>query len=138
VNTAEVKAVVDANIKRLQWQTQTQAWTVVVDYEVPTGDPSWIAQVDRQLDYLHATISLDPERHGDDGQVLDSLRHELLHLLLAPFDLYADLTTQFFVHDPAARRVEQRAFRNAVETAVGNLERMLDHGHKPNPFEAAC
>lgn len=135
MDKSAVGRVVDAHMRRLMWRLQVQAWKVDITYGRPGGG-RWVASCERAAPYLRATIELDPDAHADEAAVVESLRHELLHLLLAPFDQYRDLVTCALAPDSPMDEAERGAWRYAVEQTVGNLERMLDHGARPSPFEA--
>lgn len=125
MDTSYVKAIVEANIAAMVDALCLNHWRIEIGY-TSTGHDNWKAKCDRSGgDYYIAEITIDPAMHDDSTDVLRSLRHELLHLHLAPFDLYRDLMTQHIEEDTPAERQEQRAFTYAVEQMLGNLERML-------------
>lgn len=133
MDRSAVKAIVDANIRRLRWETQTQDWDVKVEY-TRCEDGEATAWVVRNLPYRQAVITIDPEKAHDEAGVLNSLRHELLHVALAPFDAYLKAAQNFLADDAAALRVLDGVWVFAVETAVGNLERLMDRVGEPCPF----
>lgn len=133
MDRSAVKAIVDANLRRLRWETQTQEWTVDMEYTRCPGEGA-TAYVERDLPYRRATIWIDPEKVRDEASVLNSLRHELLHLVLAPFDTYMLTAQRLLADDATALRVLDGLWVLAVETTVGNLERLLDQHGKPWPW----
>jgi hypothetical protein len=132
MDASEAKRIVEVNVGAMVDALCLHHWRLEIHY-TSTGHENWKAKCDRSgSDYFIAELTFDPERHDDEQDLLRSLRHELLHLHLAPFDLYRDLMTQHIDDDdsPQARQ-EQRAFSHAVEQMVGNLERMLANLDKP-------
>jgi hypothetical protein len=126
VDRSKVKALVDANIDAYLDAFGIGYWSITVKYE-QCSNPDWAAECDRNGgDYEIAVITIDPARYGDDEdeQVLKSLRHELFHIVLAPFDLHRDAACCHIDKDSEMDRVESRVWTHSVEAAVKNLERM--------------
>lgn len=125
MDVSEVKRIVEANIRPMIDALCLGHWRIGIDY-TKTGRDNWIAMCDRSGgDYFVASIILDPEMHDDEREVLKSLRHELLHLHLAPFDLFRDAMTQHIVNDTPEAGQENRLWAFACEQTLGNVERML-------------
>jgi hypothetical protein len=125
MDASEVKRIVEANIGPMLEALCLRHWRIEIDY-TKTGRENWAAMCDRSGgDYFIASLTFDPEMHHSCHEVLRSLRHELIHLHLAPFDLYRDVMTQHILNDTPEERQENRLFAFACEQMVGNLERML-------------
>jgi hypothetical protein len=77
----------------------------------------------RLIDYHSAHISLNPDAFADDAAVLVTLRHELFHIVLAPFDLYTSAVERIELPEVAEELLE-RVREHAIERAVAGLERM--------------
>lgn len=121
MDKSEVQAVVEANIDRIRTAMNLHDWFIGINYE-PTGHPGWAASCDRAGgDYQRASIIIDPNGHDSETEVLRSLVHELLHLVLAPFDVYRDAISSFAPDEADA--LEQRLWTHAVEQAATRLER---------------
>lgn len=127
------KAIVDANIRRLMWETQTQDWGVTIDYG-RTGIDDTIAQVEKQTKYRRATITIDHDEHDDEAHVLNSLRHELLHIVLAPFDRLVTLCEHLIGDDQKMLAAVRACWSDVHETTVGNLERLLNRIGTDSPW----
>ncbi len=114
----EVEIIVDGNIKYLMARYGIPNWKIEVIYD-ECDNVNWGAQCERSNDYCSATITINPARADSEKEILELLQHELLHLVLAPFDLYRDTMTQHLVNfsSPAAKR-EQCIWRHAVEQTV--------------------
>lgn len=132
LTAAEIEGVVAKWRNYFADLLQVQAWKVDIktsaDEELIDSDS--MACVYLKPDYEKATIYIRPEWHPDAAEVLDSLRHELIHIVLAPMDTYQKLIQAYLPTD-AARAVESRAFTTANEHCVLNIERLLTHGVYP-------
>lgn len=132
MDKSEVKRIVEANIDEMMRTLGVQHWSIAVSYEQPEN-PDWAASCERHLDYHKAIIKIAPDKADSEAGVLNSLRHELLHVVLAPFDLYREAMFQLISDRPEADRLDSRMFRFTIEQMVLNLERMLDHGFNYKP-----
>lgn len=120
-------------------ESKLKAW--VVDNLQPTMDalglPHW--RVSARLDalddplrghvdvaaaYERATITIDPARVDDDRVANDVLQHELIHCILAPFDLVISAAIEY-VADDRVRAMMTSIHKYACEQAVRNVERLL-------------
>lgn len=123
MKTEEARAIVERHLVPFMAALGVPHWKVTVDYGRCERE-TWIVQCSRNGDYWKAYITIDPAKHEDEEELLDSLRHELLHVLIAPFDLFVDAALQH-VPDGDASRAMDRIREHAVEATVRNLERML-------------
>ena len=124
MDTSLAQAVVEANIEQMIVDLNVQEWNLRITYERLDGDT--IASVHMLADYKKATITIDPAKHEEGSEVLRSLRHELLHLHLAPYELAEETIYQLL--SEKERRVLSRMMTAACEQAIRNLEGMLEHG----------
>lgn len=83
--------------------------------------------------YQHATIILDPEQIDDEAEALKVLRHELIHVVLAEFDIPFE-SARDELQSNEGRRLLFEIQRNAVERSVVQIERILDHGLGATPL----
>jgi len=127
VDKSEAQRIVQANVERIRDALRLHDWYTTIEYG-PCSNPNWGASCDRAGgDYKRATITINPELHDTEEEVLSSLTHELLHLVLAPLDVYRDIITSLVpgMHElggPVAV-AEQRAWTHALEAVVTLLER---------------
>lgn len=124
MDTSLAQAVVETNIQQMIVDLGVQDWNLRIAYE--RLDEKDAAQVSMLTDYKKATIVIDPDKHDDPEEVLRSLRHELLHLHLGPYDLVEETMMQVLTE--ANRRVFSRLLTAACEQTIRNLEGMLEHG----------
>lgn len=78
--------------------------------------------------YSTATIRIDPACHDNEDEIVDSMFHELCHVLLSPFALYREVTTQHIASGSTAERRDNCLFDYAQEQAVLRMERLWNHG----------
>lgn len=78
----------------------------------------------RLWDYEKATIRLNPSALADEQAVLETLLHELMHVVLAPFDHYSTAAEAVIGERHVCRPLLDLAWNNSAEKAVLNLIRM--------------
>jgi hypothetical protein len=118
--------IVGREIGPLQRRLGVPHWSLVVSYG-PIDDDGVArtkGRCTRQVDYDRAHVEIDPEEHDDEADLLKTLRHELFHVVLSPFDLYMQAADQFTAKDSPEERVLERVFTHAVEQAAIGLERL--------------
>lgn len=123
---SQVRDIVNANIKRMRWALQLQDWRIDVSY----GHLEEGVRGECRLGIGHkkAAIIIDNDKCDDERMVLETLRHELLHLFDAEMELYRHAARHLV--DGASFDAIDELFLHAAERFVGALERMLDHGLK--------
>ena len=97
-------------------------WNIVVDYG-PCSVKTWAAECGRNPNYNNAEITLDPEKFSEPADVEASLRHELQHIVLAPWDVYRNVLTEPLDTESPEGQREQALFRHCIEQAVLAQER---------------
>jgi hypothetical protein len=102
-------------------------WKVKVGYDAiaPASDGS-IQKGDctRLVDYNAAFISLNPDAFDDRDEVMATLRHELFHIVLSPYDLFSSAIDRLELPGATAN-VLARVWDHSCEKAVVNLVRMF-------------
>lgn len=73
-----------------------------------------------------ATITLDHDLHESRDELLNTLLHELLHVLHADYELVRRQLLPLL--SDRETQIAEHAFDHAAERLVGGLERMLCHG----------
>jgi hypothetical protein len=125
MDRSAVQAVVVAHLPRLSQQLGLSSWEITIGYETRGGDGDGSLQrgeCTRLLDYHSAAITLNPEAFADEEGVLATLRHELFHCVLSPFDLYLGAVERSCSETPAG--LLTRIWEYSVERTVAALERM--------------
>jgi hypothetical protein len=128
----ECKAIVDDYLKRVMWDFQVNMWTIDLTYIQAPADESWTMQVHLNPAYHQARILIDPERHETAEEVRAALQHELLHVVLAPFEAYVALAKNLCgTSMPKLNALDGQA-HISIEQVVWNLENLLKHGLRYN------
>lgn len=131
MDQSKVREVVNKHLKPIRDALQLSDWWIDVEYSsLADGTP---AEVWMKPRYRRALIKFDPAQQESREHILRNLRHELLHLVLAPYDLYSNAVSEML--DEQYQKVDSQLFSDACEVTVGNLERILDWGIPFRPWE---
>jgi hypothetical protein len=124
MDASVVKGIVTENIEGLMREVGVPHWRIDVLYE--GLDDGVVAHVDfRNVDRWRAEIVIDPAKCESYAHVIHTLRHELLHLLAAPFIIYRNVMRAGFDHNSDEGSRENRLWKHAMEQQVVMLERGL-------------
>ncbi len=126
MDRSRVEAVVAKHLPGLQAELGLDRWTIQISYEATGADGDGylrLGECTRLVDYESACFTLNPEGFSDEAAVLKTLRHELFHVVLAPFDLYLAAVERLGLTSPTAE-VVGRVWDHAAERGVAALERM--------------
>ena len=132
-----VLAIARAYLEPMSQALHVAHWDIKLEVKHIASKEGAAAQVFMDNDYHKARIVIDHRECDSEADVCRYLRHELIHLLLGPFDLYADTTREALKGVDGASSlldVDHRVFTHAVEQAVLNLERVFDFGIKYQPW----
>lgn len=116
MDASEVKAIVDLCINDMMDALAIPHWRLDVQYG-PCEHSNWGAQCERDINYVDATITIDPMKVNKTSDVISALRHELFHVMLAHFDLVRDCLPN--------QHAEARVWSYALESTVVVLEKMF-------------
>jgi hypothetical protein len=123
----EIQAVVDKYADRFVIALGLTQWNirfVMSAQRAPsTEDSVTNADCSRSLNYETALITLYPDSFDDEDEVITALLHELLHIVIAPFDLFFDQVCELGLADPLPAALDHTR-RHAIERTVLALERM--------------
>lgn len=128
MDKSAVAQVVAEHLPRLSAQLGLHQWEITIGYASEAADDEGSlkrGECSRLVDYQSAHISLNPDAFADADGVLATLRHELFHIVLAPFDLYTSAVEVLELPDVAAELLE-RVRDHALERAVAGMERMWE------------
>ena len=96
-------------------------------------DDGEAASIEAMPEYERAFLYIDPSKVSDERYALDTLRHELLHVLLSPYERYREFVAKVIDKDSPLHPVFETAWDHACEASVANLEIMLDSRLKVTP-----
>ncbi len=123
MDQSKAKEIVEANLPSLTKAFGVDRWQISIKFG-PCTNPKLVGSCENSLPYNSATIEIDPHKTEDEADLLDTLRHELCHIVLAPFDLYRAR----YLHTVEERSVqanqEGSIWEWAIEQAVIGLQRM--------------
>lgn len=126
MDRSAVEAVAAAALPLLVARLGLERWELGVSCLAEPAEPSGRqpqGHCTRMADYQSAHITLNHEAVGGTDEVLATLRHELFHVILAPFDLFRESVA--LANPPAdVAAILDRIWQHAEESAVANLERM--------------
>ncbi|HEX2864271.1 MAG TPA: hypothetical protein VHN99_06860 [Deinococcales bacterium] len=128
MTTGEILALVERHQGAFKDALHLSHWHLVLDFDErdpPKADRA--AEVEIQPDYDKATIRFYTQTlaGANERQVLHALRHELLHVVLAPYDVMEDAARAALHGKKAALRAFDRTAFYAREQAVICLQRIL-------------
>lgn len=131
MDKSEVKTWVDANAYRLLKEYGVPHWKVAVEYCL-NDSVEWGGKCETQPRYEIATITLNCANIYNKTGIEEILRHEICHILHAPFNWYAlavkEALEKMQGMEPLLASLDT-VFDTAAELTVKNLERM-HAGHK--------
>lgn len=119
----------DKNFYRLVEEYSLQHWQILCRVQHSDDgeeSPNVVAYIDRDYAYMRAAITFYYDRTEDLADLEDSLRHELEHLLLAPYDQF--ITTLDVFLPKEVKTFVQEQFRHVKEQTrhnVGKLRKSL-------------
>ena len=120
MDKSEVQDIVSGAIEKMKDLLYLNDWQINIYYG-HLGD-NMNGKCERDISYRIADITLDPEELDSKEEVLDVLRHELLHLVIADFDLYKAAIHHNFDDNHTFAGL----YFHAAERVIGNIERMMD------------
>jgi hypothetical protein len=123
---SDVEPIVAEHLPRLSAALGLHHWEVTLSYEnVDVDDEGYWkrGECTRLVDYQSAHITLNPSAFLTPDDVLKTLRHELFHIILSPFDLYQAAVDRAGINQPITDLLG-RIWDHAVERSVAALERM--------------
>jgi hypothetical protein len=124
MTVADAKALVESWLPDLIDALALGHWKITVAYDKPP-EANWQAACSRHVSYNVAEIELDAESYLDPAKLFFDLRHELLHVVVSPFDVYTHYVAGFSVNNPTIAAQDEFLRRYATEQAILNLEKIL-------------
>ncbi len=88
------------------------------------NEPNVRGRVEIEAPYERAAVILDPPQIADVPALRGVLQHELIHCILAPYDLFLFAAMEYVPEGPA-REAMRRVWNYACEAAARNVERLI-------------
>src|SRR5690349_9045575 len=123
MDRSEVKQIDEREIVDLVDRLGLTQWRINVHYDLRDDDGA-NGICTRHVDYNNATIELDPAGLEDEAHVLKVLRHELFHVVLAPFDTFINAVRPLTERDETTAAILASVQAHAIEQAIICLERL--------------
>ncbi len=117
----EAKKLAQDALRPMKYAMGLGEWRVTVIYDSLNGQMGSICPDPSRR---RATMKLDLQDHVDKNDLLDTIRHELLHLMHFQFEVYRKMLYQF-ITKPEEYAADQ-IWDDAIESLVFHLETMLD------------
>lgn len=121
MDTSEIRAIIERALEPMQDVLGIPHYRIRVFLE-PCDNPNHMAECDCQPEYYQAQITIDPHKASDEKGVLGSLRHELLHVVLADANLMRAMAKDDHGNEDAHKGA---VWIFAIERMVAGLEKML-------------
>lgn len=125
MDASEVTRIVEANISSIKKMMGLERWDITVHVGYLEGSSG---KCEPDFAYKSALISIDPEEHSDEAEVLEKLWHEMIHILDTPYEAYRGAVEKLI----SAEEFEALdvIFQIAAEQTRWNIQYMLQHGFK--------
>jgi len=127
VELRAVRSWTEAHLDRIKELFGLRAWRIEIRYEKspPEGEQDTLAQVTALSERERALVVLYCDPIRDEAELEHTLEHEMLHILIAPFEEAFEVA-QPMLPAGKARDSVAVAYMQAAERAVRNLERLLE------------
>lgn len=112
----------DVVLPQMKTDLYVNDWDIEIQVESIGGGTPAICRVHPY--YRSARITIDPCETPDIDSLVRNLRHELLHVVIAPVDEYRRLIMKGIKR--GARRIAREAYHQAQERCVTQIESILD------------
>lgn len=127
MDESEVKRIVAERGKALADEFGISHFGIKVRFGPLGDDGDWCVrgQCESLFAYESAVVTLNPGAFDAEDEVLKTLAHEYLHIVLSPLDLYRDAADRALDDADPAKPVLGVVWSRSIEMAVSNLERLL-------------
>lgn len=127
MDRSAVKAIVDREIEPLMRRLGIPHWKIRVTLDPREPRENGDTQrgiVEYRVDYNTAVINLNPDSFDDETEVIETLRHELQHIVASPYAIVYGMLRSLLDNEPKVWALIDSAWTHANEQTVINLERM--------------
>jgi hypothetical protein len=131
MDRSQVEAIIARESQRIARELRVAHWKIAIAVGPTELGGSYSAECSRQLPYETAEITIDPDLAHTEADVIGSIRHEMMHVVLAPFDMLWEVLTRGM--DDKQRDQAEAVWRFSVEQSVLNLERMYEELTSTHP-----
>jgi hypothetical protein len=117
---ADAKTIVEAHADTYAQALGISHYWIRIEYVGLDGD----GECDLKPEYEGAIIRIDPAKHDTEVHLLGTLRHEMLHIVLADYELLVK-ATQAMARSGYERLMLYTASKWSCERTLRQLERVL-------------
>jgi len=116
-----VKAVTQKFIDRWKYLLGLDDWSIIIRYtKMEDGD---LGECSVETPHKMATVVVDVAKHKNADHLLDTIRHELLHIFHAQFEHHRTLASKFAA--PSMIEVLDEIYMIGAEDIVLKMEHLL-------------
>lgn len=134
MNEKELKHIVDCNTEKMIKELGLGAWQIEFKYGIPDNcddDTTVGGRCKANIEAKRATIILNPQVLTTKKRAISTLRHELVHLIMKPFEKYRRATYKLFEATtfPTTDRafvILNEVYRSAIEEVTYDICRILE------------
>lgn len=141
MDESRARKVVNESIEPMRRAMGLEYWKLFIHYgAMPLPDrpaSAVFGATDIDPDYHEASITIDPACHPNDAAVLETLRHELLHVMHSEFQLVWKIVREHLGEESKEFAAYKAVHKHAQERLVERLERLLDT-NKIKPSTLVC
>ena len=123
MDISAVRKIVEDCCRPMKHALYLNNWHFNIQYEILDGNTAGNVLI--QPKYMRATIAIDASKHDDKKEVLDTLRHEMCHIVCGEMELVKELARQPITTEESANALDV-VFSHAIEKTVTAMENMLD------------
>jgi hypothetical protein len=127
LDRSAVQAIADRELGPLMGRLGLERWDISVYCDLKADEPGAFGtrgQCTWQADYDTAVIRLAPDNLNTEAEVIEVLRHELFHAVLAPISIFKNAIRPALAADETKWAMADSVFTHTVERLVIGLERM--------------
>ena len=117
-----IKETVDKNINRLIKEFGLSSWRIDVVYTTLNGLRAEI-EIGVLGSYERAEIRFDIMSFTTVEQIVETLQHELLHIVIFPFEQYSRTIDEVIPKN--VKTLDQELWRHQSEQMIRNLEKLV-------------
>jgi len=116
-----IKLITKKLVNRWKYLLGIEEWDIKFRYSKLEEDTMGVCMADPQ--YKKATIIVDIAEHKNNEELLDTIRHEMLHIIHAEFELYREMIKDHVGANTLTTM--DTVFELGAETVVRRLEGLL-------------
>lgn len=130
MDKSEIREVLNESLRPMRAALNLSDW--YVDFKLESMEGSYIAECVADPNYSRVRLTFDHDAYKNATDLLESLLHEYLHVMLARYELYRKAVRPLIDEESVWMSLEE-VFINASEESVRRIEDLLRHGVGTTP-----